>query len=123
MPNKSTKAQAWRKIALAFYKEPSRRNSLERVMTSNGNGICNAIRCLWHEGLTDIETDLYLENIIDSDLESLILSEDTYQNDYFCPPRSRESDLLRADYCWLQKCIEESNLTDDPEPPSEGGKK
>jgi len=121
---KLTKAQAWEKIALAFYKKKKKRTILEELEEDMAStGICHAIFCLWSEGLTNIETHSHLGSIINSDLENLILSGDAYEDEYFCPCGSRKSDLLRADYCWLQKCIEESNLTDDPEPPSEGGKK
>jgi hypothetical protein len=97
-----TKAEAWEKIAMAYYQMSSERNTREEDMASLG--ICHALKVLRRYGYLNNEDCNSIEKIVMRDVDGYWKAP---HYSYFCEC-NLENNFLRADYCWLQKCIEEA---------------
>jgi hypothetical protein len=112
MSDSLTKAEAWWRTAMAFYKPPSRRTEFEKKMTRYG--ICNACLLLRKIGLYPPHS---LPTPVDYDIKKMVVlimyDVDKYhcrigirKFDYFCEFNTREFDYLRADYCMYNYWME-----------------
>lgn len=97
-----TESQAWEKIAIAFYKMPSKRNNLEIRMTNDG--ICLAKIILHFRGDIGDKMELQIQSIIQRDVKGYTHGISTW----FVRTHNRNDDILRADWCMLQKSIVDS---------------
>jgi len=95
-----TEAQKWENIAKAFYKPPKQRNENEHYLTRGG--ICNAIEQIYPHSIFSPTPKKMLLMIAHVILDVYLFTNG--YSTYFCA-RNRRNDILRADYCWLQKCI------------------
>ena len=105
---KLTKAQVWEKIAIAYYKAPSKKNIKERGLVC-GNGICDALGNFYYDDSYKIAKKILdrMVVVVMRDVKRFVGKENYDGLTYFCDPQIRKNDFLRGDYCMLQKYMEE----------------
>ena len=92
-----TKKEAWKLIAEAYYLPSSKRSNLQHKLTTSG--ICNASQVLAGEDIVGSSIAWNMESLC-LDLVGKYMY--FIESDYWECSTSRQSNILRADFCMLQ---------------------